>query len=288
MLAIGINRPAKRNSFTLRLIDDLALAYGLLEREADLRCGLLYGEGEHFTTGLDLTDVIDAYTQGQRPLPALPADGRDPWRLDGPWTTPIVAVAHGWCMTAGIELLLAADIRLAAADTRFTQFEVRRGIYPFGGATLRFPRPERLGQRHAVDAHRRRVRRRGGPADRARSTGRPRPGHRPRTRACHSHHHRRGRCSPGRSGHPPIGSNGGEVRRGCRCPTPAARCVHPLRNRRRQRRLHRPFSNGGQPSSPGNDAYGTSGPPSRPTRTGTPARRSAAAIGARSPACAGR
>ena len=140
VLAIGINRPAKRNSFTLRLIDDLALAYGLLEREADLRCGLLYGEGEHFTTGLDLTDVIDAYTQGQRPLPALPADGRDPWRLDGPWTTPIVAVAHGWCMTAGIELLLAADIRLAAADTRFTQFEVRRGIYPFGGATLRFPR----------------------------------------------------------------------------------------------------------------------------------------------------
>ena len=53
MLLIGINRPEKRNSFTLRLIDELALAYGLLEREPDLRCGVLYGEGEHFTTGLD-------------------------------------------------------------------------------------------------------------------------------------------------------------------------------------------------------------------------------------------
>lgn len=137
VLLIGINRPEKRNSFTLRLIDELALAYGLLEREPDLRCGVLYGEGEHLTTGLDLTDVVDAFKQGQR---IIPAEGRDPWRLDGSWTTPLIAVAHGWCMTAGIELLLAADIRLAAADARFSQFEVRRGIYPFGGATLRFPR----------------------------------------------------------------------------------------------------------------------------------------------------
>ena len=37
-------------------------------------------------------------------------------------------------------LLLAADIRIAAAETRFTQLEVRRGIYPFGGATIRLPR----------------------------------------------------------------------------------------------------------------------------------------------------
>lgn len=43
-------------------------------------------------------------------------------------------------MTLGIELLLAADIAVAAADSRFAQSEVRRGIYPFGGATLRFPR----------------------------------------------------------------------------------------------------------------------------------------------------
>ena len=42
-------------------------------------------------------------------------------------------------MTLGIELLLAADIRIAAAGTRFTQLEVQRGIYPFGGATIRLP-----------------------------------------------------------------------------------------------------------------------------------------------------
>jgi enoyl-CoA hydratase/carnithine racemase len=43
-------------------------------------------------------------------------------------------------MTLGIELLLAADIRIAGADARFAQLEVQRGIYPFGGATTRLPR----------------------------------------------------------------------------------------------------------------------------------------------------
>lgn len=70
----------------------------------------------------------------------MAADGRDPWRLDGDWTKPVVAAAHGRCLTLGIELLLAADIRIASADARFAQIEVLRGIYPFGGATFRLPR----------------------------------------------------------------------------------------------------------------------------------------------------
>jgi enoyl-CoA hydratase/carnithine racemase len=74
--------------------------------------------------------------------------------LDGDWAKPIVAAAHGRCLTLGIELLLAADIRIAAADARFAQLEVLRGIYPFGGATFRFPAAGRLGQRDAVAAHR--------------------------------------------------------------------------------------------------------------------------------------
>src|SRR6187200_2328412 len=43
-------------------------------------------------------------------------------------------------MTLAIELMLAADIRIAASDARFSQMEINRGIYPFGGATTRLPR----------------------------------------------------------------------------------------------------------------------------------------------------
>lgn len=137
VLLIGLNRPHKRNSFDREMLADLSHAYALLESDPDIRAGVLFAHGDHFTAGLDLVDVGPGIASGESPMPE---DGRDPWRLDGSWTTPLVAAVQGWCMTLGIELLLAADIRIAAAGTRFTQLEVQRGIYPFGGATIRLPR----------------------------------------------------------------------------------------------------------------------------------------------------
>ncbi|MCP9272333.1 crotonase/enoyl-CoA hydratase family protein [Mycolicibacterium arenosum] len=137
VLVIGLNRPAKRNAFTVAMLQDLSRAYALLETDDTLRTGVLFAHGEHFTAGLDLVDVGPYLADGRDPMPD---GGRDPWRLDGAWTKPVVAAVQGRCLTLGIELLLAADIRVAAADTRFAQLEVLRGIYPFGGATVRFPR----------------------------------------------------------------------------------------------------------------------------------------------------
>jgi len=137
VLLMGLNRPAKRNAFNLAMIDQLAAAYYELEADEDLRCGVLFGHGDHFTGGLDLAEVGPAIGEGG--LDFGP-DRRDPWRKHGTWTTPVVAAVQGWVMTLAIELLLAADIRVAAADSRFAQLEIRRGIYAFGGATIRLPR----------------------------------------------------------------------------------------------------------------------------------------------------
>jgi enoyl-CoA hydratase/carnithine racemase len=137
VLVMGLNRPEKRNAFDRAMLAELSRAYGLLERDDSLRAGVLVAHGDHFTAGLDLLDVAPSIAAGASPFPA---DGRDPWRLDGPWTKPLVAGVQGRCLTLGIELLLAADIRVAAADARFAQIEVLRGIYPFGGASVRLPR----------------------------------------------------------------------------------------------------------------------------------------------------
>jgi enoyl-CoA hydratase len=136
VLVMGLNRPEKRNAFNRAMLTELSRAYGLLESDDTLRAGVLIAHGDHFTAGLDLIDVAPAIASGQD---LFAEGGRDPWRLDGHWTKPIVAAAQGRCLTLGIELLLAADVRIAAADTRFAQIEVLRGIYPFGGATLRLP-----------------------------------------------------------------------------------------------------------------------------------------------------
>jgi enoyl-CoA hydratase len=51
MLLMGLNRPRKRNAFTLEMLAELARAYGLLESDDDLRVGVLFAHGEHFTGG---------------------------------------------------------------------------------------------------------------------------------------------------------------------------------------------------------------------------------------------
>ncbi|MEV8214741.1 crotonase/enoyl-CoA hydratase family protein [Leifsonia sp. NPDC077715] len=139
ILLIGLNRPEKRNAADFELLSRLADAYGELERDPELRVGLVHAVGEHFTAGLDLADLGPRI--GRDGLSFVGEHGIDPWQVSGrQLSKPVVVAVQGTCLTLGIELMLASDIVVAAAGTRFGQIEVTRGILPFGGATLRFPR----------------------------------------------------------------------------------------------------------------------------------------------------
>jgi enoyl-CoA hydratase/carnithine racemase len=139
VLLIGLDRAAKRNAFDLPLWDALCRAYAELDADDALRVGVLHALGDHFTGGLDLPQWTGVFGSGKW---AIPDDGIDPLGLHGGrrLRKPIVAAVQGICLTIGIELLLATDVRIAADSTRFAQIEIKRGIYPVGGATLRFPR----------------------------------------------------------------------------------------------------------------------------------------------------
>lgn len=137
VLMIGLDRAAKRNAFDLAMLRQLAEALTTYEDDPALRCAVVFAHGEHFTAGLDLAEVGPAVARGE---PLFPAGAVDPLGLHGRVRRkPLIMAAQGWCLTIGIELLLAADIRIAASDARFGQIEIRRGIFPFGGATLRLP-----------------------------------------------------------------------------------------------------------------------------------------------------
>jgi enoyl-CoA hydratase len=139
VLLIGFNRPDKRNAADMQLLEELSLAYGELERDPDLRVGFVYAHGDHFTGGLDLADVGPRI--GPTGLDIVPDGGINPWQVSGQsLTKPVVIAVQGTCLTLGIELMLASDIVIAAESSRFGQIEVARGILPFGGATIRFPR----------------------------------------------------------------------------------------------------------------------------------------------------
>ena len=146
VLSIIIDRPAKRNGFTPKMLHELAEAYTELERDPLARVGVLRAEGEHFTAGLDLPSLAPFMARGEDPIPhhlVDPFGTRAPYR-----TKPLVVAVRGICFTLGIELMLAADIVVAADDCRFSQLEVKRGIMATGGATLRMA--ERAGAGDAL------------------------------------------------------------------------------------------------------------------------------------------
>src|ERR1700712_5237424 len=108
VLIIGLDREEKRNAADLRMLSELSLAYGLLESDPDLWCGLLHAHGEHFTAGLDLADVASAVT-GEG-LDIVPEGGINPWQVDGQQLTkPVVMAVQGTCLTLGVELALVSD-----------------------------------------------------------------------------------------------------------------------------------------------------------------------------------
>ena len=139
VLKIGLNRPDKMNAADEELLHDLALAYGELEKDKELRVGLLFAHGDHFTAGLDLFDVGPKMQSGK--LQLVPEGGIDPWGIQTKQVSkPVVMAIRGTCFTLGVELALASDIVIAASDSKFGQLEVARGILPFGGGTIRLPK----------------------------------------------------------------------------------------------------------------------------------------------------
>jgi enoyl-CoA hydratase/carnithine racemase len=127
------------NAADEELLHGLALAYGELEKDKELRVGLLFAHGDHFTAGLDLFDVGPKMQSGK--LQLVPEGGIDPWGIQTKQVSkPVVMAIRGTCFTLGVELALASDIVIAASDSKFGQLEVARGILPFGGGTIRLPK----------------------------------------------------------------------------------------------------------------------------------------------------
>jgi enoyl-CoA hydratase/carnithine racemase len=139
VLLIGLNRPEKLNAADMEMLQELALAYGKLDSDPELRVGLVFAHGDHFTAGLDLADVAPKLNADG--LAMVPDGGLDPWGIQSkPVSKPVVIAIQGTCFTLGVELALNSEVVICAENATFAQLEVSRGILPFGGATKRMPR----------------------------------------------------------------------------------------------------------------------------------------------------
>jgi enoyl-CoA hydratase len=139
VLLIGIDRPQVQNRFDPPILIGLGKAYYQLEHDDALRVAVLHGTGPNFSLGVDVPAFVAGVKEGI--LPPKDPDFINAFNLKAPIRTkPVVVAAQGGTKYGAHELFLAADIRVAATDSVFCQGEVTRGIFPGGGATVRFTR----------------------------------------------------------------------------------------------------------------------------------------------------
>jgi enoyl-CoA hydratase len=139
VVLIGIDRASAQNRIDPDTFAQLGKAYFDFEQDDRLRVAVLFGHGDNFSIGLDAPAYAPLMLTGRF---SLDAPGTiNPLQTSKPrLTKPLVAVAHGNTFYMGHELFLAADVRVAAANSVFSQGEAARALYPGGGGTVRFVR----------------------------------------------------------------------------------------------------------------------------------------------------
>jgi len=147
---IALNRPMVMNALDLTMLRDLRVVAGQAERDLAARVVVIRGEGPAFLAG---GDVAMFHANLRNDMPALVREGatelhhailalrRTP--------KPVLASVHGAVAGAGVSLLAAADLAIAAEGTKFTLAYSRIATSPDGGATWALPRL--VGYRKALE-----------------------------------------------------------------------------------------------------------------------------------------
>lgn len=144
---LWLDRPDKRNAMNLPFWEDIPKAMEALSDDSNVRAIVIAARGKAFTVGIDLTLLAQV---------AAPREGSDAARklaryeevkrfqhtmtsiADCP--KPVIAAVHGYCLGAGIDLITACDIRLAAEDSVFSIRETKMAMVADVGTVQRLPR----------------------------------------------------------------------------------------------------------------------------------------------------
>lgn len=142
-LIVTLARPEAKNALSGAMLLGMYRAWRELDKNDDLVCGILTGQGDTFCAGMDLK-------RGQEPSP----DDEEFMRVMAEvpnlhWQAllrenvpmkPLILAVEGYALAGGTEMLQGTDIRVAAEDAVFGVTEVQRGLYPVGGSSIRLRR----------------------------------------------------------------------------------------------------------------------------------------------------
>jgi enoyl-CoA hydratase/carnithine racemase len=144
---ITLNRPDKRNAISVLMMDELIAALKAAEAEPSVRGVVITGGPAFFAAGADLNEALQVKTASQgteyfRRWHRLNSTAEE-------LAKPVLAAIEGFCITGGLELALACDLRIAAEGSSFAITSARIGTVAGAGGTQRLPRI--VGVAHALD-----------------------------------------------------------------------------------------------------------------------------------------
>ena len=137
-LVLELHRKEKRNAFSAAMMEEIIAAVAAADADAAVRGIVIHGGPELFSAGADLNEALALGSVPQ----SVGYFGR--WHrlcdaLEGS-TRPVIAAIEGHCLTGGLELALACDLRFAGEGSTFGITSSRIGTVPGGGGAQRLAR----------------------------------------------------------------------------------------------------------------------------------------------------
>jgi enoyl-CoA hydratase len=131
---ITFNNPEKLNAMTLQMYEDIADSFKRAASDPKVGVCILTGAGEKsFCVGADLSESIPFLMEGDHDISAWDDSHLKHTKM----FKPIISAVNGYCFGAGLEILLATDIRIASKNAIFGLPEVGIGAVPAGGTLVR-------------------------------------------------------------------------------------------------------------------------------------------------------
>ena len=138
VLTVWLNRADKRNALSFVMMDTLIGLAKTLKTWRDVRAVIIGGRGTSFCAGIDLADLNQSQNLPTLALEFLKPTASRFQRVCLCWRElpiPVIAVTHGHCLGAGLQLALACDVRISARDCQFAIMEAKWGLVPDMGLT---------------------------------------------------------------------------------------------------------------------------------------------------------
>ncbi len=138
LAVVTIDRPSALNALNTQVLEELLAVLGEIESDSRVGAVILTGAGSRsFVAGADIAAML-----GMDPLTARDFSRHGQRVCDRLETLskPVIAAVNGFCLGGGCELALACHVRVAARSARFGQPEVKLGLIPGFGGTVRLAR----------------------------------------------------------------------------------------------------------------------------------------------------